>query len=122
MRRFGEFSWSAVHGLSDPPTGLAMGPGPSKAPAPISCTNKCGIRTQCARKSLFLAEARLNRDALASLGATARNDGTTGLGLHTSTETVRFRTFTPVWLKCALRHERTALLCQRKLDLGKLKV
>ena len=101
---------------------MAIGAGTILAPAPISCTEKCGIRTQSAKKSLFLAEARLYGDALASLGATARDNGAAALGLHTSTETVRFRTFTPVWLECALRHERTALLCQRKLDLGKLKV
>jgi len=64
----------------------------------------------------LLAEARLHRDALASLGATPRNHRASALGFHTRPKSVRLRAATTVGLECALRHYETALLTDKKLN------
>jgi hypothetical protein len=58
---------------------------------------------------ILVAEASAHRDALAALGAAAREHGGPALGLHTAAEAVNLRTTAAVGLKCALRHG-TALL------------
>jgi hypothetical protein len=68
------------------------------------------------RVKQLLAETRLYGDALASLGATAGNDGPSALGLHARTKPVRLGPATTVGLECALGHSRTALLTGKKLD------
>jgi hypothetical protein len=56
----------------------------------------------------LLTEARLYRNAFASLGTAARNHGAARFGLHTSAEPVYFGTFAPVRLECTLRHVELA--------------
>ena len=58
----------------------------------------------------LLPEAGLDRNPLATLGATAGNYRASALGLHTRPKTVRLRTVTAVRLECALRHEKYLLL------------
>jgi len=62
-------------------------------------------RTEC-----LLAIARLDGNALASLGATARKYRGSALGLHAAAESVLLGTFAAVGLECALGHGKTALL------------
>ena len=69
----------------------------------------CGNPPRPGKESL-LAEARFHRDALASLGAPAREHCCSALGLHPRSKAVLFRTLTPVRLKCALGHEKSLLL------------
>jgi len=52
----------------------------------------------------LLAEAGFHRDALASFGATARQNRRSALCFHTATEPVRLRAVTTVGLKRALGH------------------
>jgi hypothetical protein len=63
---------------------------------------------------LLLAETGLYRDALASLGAPARNHRASALGLHTRAKSVRLRAAATVGLECTLRHYETALLTGNK--------
>ena len=53
---------------------------------------------------MLLAEAGLYRDALASLGATARQHRLPALGLHPRTEAVLFYPLAAVGLECTFRH------------------
>ena len=69
----------------------------------------CGNPPRPGKESL-LAEARFHRDALASLGAPAREHCCSALGLHPRSKAVLLRTLTPVRLKCALGHEKSLLL------------
>src|SRR5580704_6442100 len=70
----------------------------------------CGIPLNPREGEILLTEAGLHSDPLATLGAPARDDRATALGLHARTEAVRLRAVTPVGLECALRHERYLLL------------
>ncbi len=85
VRRLREFGWSAAQGLSLP-AGLPQ------------------------VMSALVAISGAYRDALAPLGATARENGLAALGLHTSAESVHLGTTATVRLECALGHARTALL------------
>jgi hypothetical protein len=60
--------------------------------------------------ALLFAIARLNRNALAPLGATARKYRGSALGLHATAESVLLGTFAAVGLECALWHGKIALL------------
>ncbi len=64
-------------------------------------------------RRMLVAITRRNRDALASLGATARKHGLAALGLHTLPEAVHFGAFAAIGLKCALGHAETALLVDK---------
>jgi hypothetical protein len=63
-----------------------------------------------AQSNCLVAESGAYRDALTSLGATARQHRPAALGLHTRTKSVRLGPATTVGLKCALWHSKTALL------------
>ena len=65
----------------------------------------------------LVAEAGADGYALAANGATAAQHGSTGLGLHTRTETVGFHPFAAVGLKCALGHENRLLFPDENLRL-----
>ena len=60
--------------------------------------------------AMLFAETRLNRNALAPLGATARKYRGSALCLHAAAESVLLGTFAAVGLECALGHGKTALL------------
>jgi len=69
-----------------------------------------GCGTPAEGKNVLLAKAGLYGDALAPLGAAARQDGLSTLGLHARPESVRLRPVTPIRLECALGHEKLLLL------------
>ena len=52
----------------------------------------------------LVAVACAHRHALAALGATARQDGGSALGLHAAAEAMGLRAAAAIRLKCALRH------------------
>ena len=58
----------------------------------------------------LLAEAGLNGDPLAPLGAAAGKNLLAALGLHARAEAVRFASPAPVGLECTLGHEMEPLL------------
>src|SRR4029077_8266517 len=61
----------------------------------------------------LIAVARCHRDALASLGAPARKNRLSALGLHPRTKTVRFGPVAPIRLECALGHGNSLVLLTR---------
>jgi hypothetical protein len=66
----------------------------------------------CWTGGTLLAESRLHRDALPSLGPAARQHLGSALGLHSSPEPVLFRALAPVGLKCTFGHEKPLLLIE----------
>lgn len=64
-------------------------------------------REAAAVKARLVAVARADRDTLTALGAPARKDRGTALGLHAGAKAVRLGTAAAVRLKCALRHGKT---------------
>lgn len=66
---------------------------------------------------LLVAETGAYGNAYATDGAATAQDGSTGLGLHSSAETVGFHAFAAIWLKCALGHENALLFPGENLCL-----
>jgi hypothetical protein len=65
----------------------------------------------------LVAETGAYGDADTADGAATVQDGSTGLGLHSSAETVGFHAFASIWLKCALGHENALLFPGENLCL-----
>jgi uncharacterized membrane protein YfcA len=61
----------------------------------------------------LIAIARCHRDALASLGAPARKNRLSALGLHPRAKTVRLGPVAPIRLECALGHGNSLVLLTR---------
>jgi len=60
----------------------------------------------------LVAETRLHRYTLASLGPPARQHRSPALGLHASPEPVLLRALALVGLKCTFRHRKSLLLIE----------
>jgi hypothetical protein len=61
-----------------------------------------------------------DRDALASGGAAAAEDGSAGVGLHARPEAVRFRTVAAIGLKCTLGHGYPLLFLKENLRFSSI--
>jgi hypothetical protein len=74
-----------------------------------------------ARRRVLVAVSGADGDALASLGAAARQHGLAALGLHALPESVHLGTAAAIGLECPLRH-LTPLLLLQEISMNKEKV
>lgn len=70
----------------------------------VETASNSGEKPGASHPGTLIAISGADGNPLAALGATARQHGLSGFGLHAAAETMNFGSAAAIGLKCALRH------------------